>query len=90
MLANWQVLPDPQIHARGVYETMVFPVVGAYPTTTWPWRFERTPASLRRPAPLFAQHNREVLAEAGLDDTAIAALYASGVTSDEPTPPPAP
>ncbi|MFM7535692.1 MAG: CoA transferase [Acidimicrobiales bacterium] len=88
VLANWQILPDPHIHARGVYQTMVYPVVGAYPATTWPWRFERTPAALRRPAPLFAQHNREVLHEAGLDDAAIEALYASGTTADEPVLPP--
>ena len=53
---------------------------------TWPWRFERTPARIERPAPLFAEHNREILEEAGLDDAAIAALYASGTTADEPTP----
>jgi crotonobetainyl-CoA:carnitine CoA-transferase CaiB-like acyl-CoA transferase len=87
VLANWQILPDPHIHERGVYQTIVNPVVGAYPTTTWPWRFERTPARLARPAPLFAQHNREILHGAGLDDDAIAALYASGTTSDAPTPP---
>jgi crotonobetainyl-CoA:carnitine CoA-transferase CaiB-like acyl-CoA transferase len=86
VLANWQIMADPHIFHRGMYETIVHPVVGAYPTTTWPWRFERTPARIVRPAPLFAQHNREILHESGLDDAAIAALYASGTTSDEPTP----
>jgi crotonobetainyl-CoA:carnitine CoA-transferase CaiB-like acyl-CoA transferase len=85
VLANWQILPDPHIFQRGMYETIVHPVVGAYPTTTWPWRFERTPARIERPAPLFAEHNREILSEAGLDDDAIAALYESGTTADEPT-----
>ena len=42
---------------------------------------------LVRPAPLFAEHNREILHEAGLDDDAIEALYAAGATADEPTPP---
>jgi crotonobetainyl-CoA:carnitine CoA-transferase CaiB-like acyl-CoA transferase len=86
VLANWQVQADPHIFHRKMYETIVHPVVGAYPMTTWPWRFERTPARLSRPAPLFAQHNREILLEAGLDDDAIAALYASGTTTDEPLP----
>jgi crotonobetainyl-CoA:carnitine CoA-transferase CaiB-like acyl-CoA transferase len=86
VLANWQITADPHIHHRGMYEMIVNPVVGAYPTTTWPWRFERTPARLARPAPLFAEHNREILKEAGLDDDAIAALYESGTTADEPTP----
>lgn len=86
VLANWQILPDPHIHHRKMYETTVHPVVGAYPATTWPWRFERTPARLVRHAPLFAEHNREILREAGYDDTAIESLYASGVTADEPKP----
>jgi crotonobetainyl-CoA:carnitine CoA-transferase CaiB-like acyl-CoA transferase len=86
VLANWQIMADPHIFHRKMYETIVHPVVGAYPTTTWPWRFERTPARIVRPAPLFAEHNREILKEAGLDDDAIAALYASGTTADEPTP----
>jgi crotonobetainyl-CoA:carnitine CoA-transferase CaiB-like acyl-CoA transferase len=84
VLANWQMLPDPHLHHRGMFQTLVNPVVGAYPTTTWPWRFERTPARLSRPAPLFAQHNREILKEAGLDDETIAALYESGTTADVP------
>jgi crotonobetainyl-CoA:carnitine CoA-transferase CaiB-like acyl-CoA transferase len=84
VLANWQILPDPHIYQRKMYETILNPVVGAYPTVTWPWRFERTPARIARPAPLFAEHNLEILKEAGLDDDAIAALYASGTTADEP------
>jgi crotonobetainyl-CoA:carnitine CoA-transferase CaiB-like acyl-CoA transferase len=84
VLANWQVLPDPHIYERGLYQTVVSPVVGAYPSATWPWKFERTPARITRPAPLFAQHNREILKEAGLDDAAIAALYESGTTADAP------
>ena len=66
VLANWQIMADPHVFQRGLYETILHPVVGAYPTVTWPWRFERTPARIVRPAPLFAEHNREILAEAGL------------------------
>jgi crotonobetainyl-CoA:carnitine CoA-transferase CaiB-like acyl-CoA transferase len=84
VLANWQILPDPHIYQRGFYQTVLFPVVGAYPTTTWPWRFERTPARIALSAPLFAEHNREILGEAGLDDEQVAELYAIGVTADEP------
>lgn len=84
VLANWQILADPHIHHREMYATTVHPVVGAYPTTTWPWRFDRTPARLTRPAPLFAEHNRAILAEAGLGAAAVDALYASGTTADAP------
>jgi crotonobetainyl-CoA:carnitine CoA-transferase CaiB-like acyl-CoA transferase len=86
VLANWQILPDPHIFERGMYETVLHPVVGVYPETTWPWRFERTPARIARPAPLFAEHNREILTEAGLSEEAIEALYESGTTADEPLP----
>jgi crotonobetainyl-CoA:carnitine CoA-transferase CaiB-like acyl-CoA transferase len=84
VLANWQVLPDPHLHHRAFFQPQEHPVVGVYPTPTWPWRFSRTPARLGRPAPLFAEHNREVLAVAGLDEAAVEALYASGATADEP------
>jgi crotonobetainyl-CoA:carnitine CoA-transferase CaiB-like acyl-CoA transferase len=84
VLANWQMEADPHLHARGVFQRVAHPVVGVYPTTTGPWRFARTPARLDRPAPLFAEHNRQVLAEAGLSEAQIASLYAVGVTADEP------
>jgi crotonobetainyl-CoA:carnitine CoA-transferase CaiB-like acyl-CoA transferase len=87
VLANWQILADPHIFERRMYENVLHPVIGAYPETTWPWRFERTPARIARPAPLFAEHNRELLTEAGLDEAAIAALYESGTTADEPVQP---
>jgi crotonobetainyl-CoA:carnitine CoA-transferase CaiB-like acyl-CoA transferase len=86
VLANWQIMADPHVFTRGLYETILHPVVGAYPTVTWPWRFERTPARITRSAPLFAEHNREILAEAGLSDETVGALYASGTTADEPVP----
>ncbi len=83
VLANWQILPDPHIHSRGFYQPVSHPVVGVYPMTTWPWRFSRTPAATG-PAPLFAEHNHQILAEIGYDEAAIAALYAAGATADVP------
>jgi len=41
VLANWQVLPDPHIHARGMYETIVHP--GHGPTTTLGDELARNP-----------------------------------------------
>lgn len=84
VLRNWQILADPHIHERGVYRDMRQHVIGYYPTTTWPWRFSRTPATLRTPAPRFAEHNREILTGLGYDDTTIERLYATAVTADEP------
>ncbi len=87
ILANWQVLHDPHIHASGFYRWIDHSVIGVYPFPSWPWRFSRTPASIRRAAPRFAEHNREVLRELGYSEARIAELYESGVTSDVPTAP---
>jgi crotonobetainyl-CoA:carnitine CoA-transferase CaiB-like acyl-CoA transferase len=38
-----------------------------------------SPARVTRPAPVFGQHTREVLREAGYDDAQIDALAAEGV-----------
>jgi crotonobetainyl-CoA:carnitine CoA-transferase CaiB-like acyl-CoA transferase len=84
VLANWQVLPDPHIYHRGFYQHTEHPVVGVYPTSTWPWKFSRTPGRLDRPGPLFAEHNRQILEDLGYDEARIAGLYERRVTSDEP------
>ncbi len=42
-------------------------------------RFDRTPAGQPRPAPVVGAHSDEILAEAGFDAAAIAALRAEGV-----------
>ncbi len=84
VLANWQMLPDPHLHGRGFFVDIEHPVVGVYPYASWPWRFARTPASIRRAAPVFAEHNRDVFLELGLTMSEIDALYADGVTADEP------
>ena len=87
ILANWQVLHDPHIHARGFYQWVEHSVVGVYPYPSWPWRFSRTPPLIRRAAPRFAEHNHEVLSELGYDEEQIAELYALEITSDVPTAP---
>ena len=87
ILANWQVLHDPHIHASGFYQWVEHSVVGVYPYPSWPWRFSRTKPTIRRAAPRFAEHNQEVLSELGYDDEQIAELYALEITSDVPTAP---
>ena len=55
------------------------PVVGTFKVIPPPVRFARTPASIRRPAPLVGEHNDEVLAELGLTDDEVAQLYVDEV-----------
>ena len=87
ILANWQVLHDQHIHARGFYRWIDHAVVGVYPYPSWPWRFSRTEPTIRRAAPRFAEHNSELLRELGYDDDQIAELYALEITADQPSAP---
>jgi crotonobetainyl-CoA:carnitine CoA-transferase CaiB-like acyl-CoA transferase len=62
-----EALPDAE-HPSGTYKHIPSPV-----------RFSATPVTLRRPAPLPGEHNREILAEAGLTDEEIADLEETGL-----------
>jgi crotonobetainyl-CoA:carnitine CoA-transferase CaiB-like acyl-CoA transferase len=61
------------------YPLAEHPLAGPYHAIPSPVRFGRTPASVRRPAPLIGQHTEEVLAEIGYRPERIAALRSSGV-----------
>jgi crotonobetainyl-CoA:carnitine CoA-transferase CaiB-like acyl-CoA transferase len=73
----------PAGKVRGVLEalteqgaaTVEHPAIGALPLVPSPFGLAPTPP------PLLGQHTREVLAEAGYDDEAVAALEAAGVVS---------
>ncbi|MFQ5382324.1 MAG: CoA transferase, partial [Dehalococcoidia bacterium] len=60
VMKNWEVLSDNHLHGRGYFVTISHPEAGTYPWPGFPWRFSGTPARVYFPAPLFAQHNREV------------------------------
>jgi benzylsuccinate CoA-transferase BbsF subunit len=52
---------DPQFNARGLMEPVDHPLSGRRLLAGPPWRFSKTPASIRQPAPLLGQHNQYVL-----------------------------
>ena len=60
------------------------PVAGRYRVIPPPVRFGRTPASVRRPAPLPGEHNQEVLAELGLTAAEISRLRHEGAVRSRP------
>jgi formyl-CoA transferase len=70
---------DPQVLANGYSIELDHPVVGPIRTFAPAWKFEKTAAEVRRPAPAFAQHTREVLSEAGLSEEQIDTLLRRGV-----------
>jgi alpha-methylacyl-CoA racemase len=70
-------LRHPQAESRGA----ILPagVGGPLPQTGFPFRLERTPAGVRRPAPLLGEHTAELLGEIGYGEDDARALRAQGV-----------
>ncbi|MDZ7727181.1 MAG: CoA transferase [Dehalococcoidia bacterium] len=85
VMANWEVISDNHLHDRGFFQVIRHPVAGTHFFPGFPWRFEKTPTAVRRPAPLFAEHNREVFCDIlGMSEDQVRRLYDEGVTGDEP------
>ena len=68
----------PQTLARDMVPTVDHPVAGRVQTIGFPVKFSATPAAITRAAPLFGQHTREVLSQAGFSTVEIDALIAEG------------
>ncbi len=78
-------LPEhPHLKAVQLFERHEHPAEGAIVGVRPPTRFARTPASVRRLAPLLGEHNDELLREAGLNDAQIAELKAKKVIRSAP------
>jgi crotonobetainyl-CoA:carnitine CoA-transferase CaiB-like acyl-CoA transferase len=76
---------NPQLRARGYFETPEHPVVGAMPLPSWPFRFTGVDRWLRTPAPTMGRDNDRVLAGIlGLPQDAMRTLEADGVIGTRP------
>ncbi|MFB7890682.1 CoA transferase [Microbacterium sp. NPDC056044] len=76
---------DPQVQATRYYEAVAHDVAGTLPIPTLPFRVDGIDRWSRTPPPGLGQHNALVLTEVlGLDDDAIAGLFAAGVIGTEP------
>lgn len=69
---------DPQIAHNGTLVEYDHPTEGHVRAPGFPYRFARTPAEVRRGAPLAGEHTADVLREAGYDDARIRALAGAG------------
>ena len=78
-----EVLADPVLH-RGVVSMAEHPVAGPYRLVGPAMLLSDAPLSVRRPAPMRAEHTAEVLAEVGYDVDAIAALAEAGAIEVRP------
>lgn len=76
-----ELLDDPQIKHNGTFVTYDHPTEGRVTVPGFPYRFSATPPRIDRGAPLAGEHTREILAEIGLDETSIGALFDRGVVA---------
>ena len=82
---------NPHAKARGLLETVQFPPergIGRRSIIGRPWRLSKTPLSVRGPAPMLGEHNREVVQGIlGYDDARYAELEHAGIVGTHPTAP---
>ncbi|MDQ6916662.1 MAG: CoA transferase [Pseudomonadota bacterium] len=74
VLTIGEMLEQPQVLARGMVVETQHSKAGAVRAIGCPIKLSETPPGISRAAPLFGQHTREVLAEAGLTTVEIDAL----------------
>jgi crotonobetainyl-CoA:carnitine CoA-transferase CaiB-like acyl-CoA transferase len=78
----------PQLADRGFFEMVDHPVAGTHPTPTQPFRMGSVARWIRRPAPLFGEHNGEVLGDLlgaiGLAPGDLEKLESAGVIGTRP------
>jgi crotonobetainyl-CoA:carnitine CoA-transferase CaiB-like acyl-CoA transferase len=71
---------DPQLRHRNVFPVLDHPAMGPWKYDGYPVRLSRTPATPRRGAPLWREHNPYVFKQIlHLTNQEIAALEAEGV-----------
>jgi len=73
------ILADPQIHAREMVEELTHPEYGPFKFLGIPIKMSDTPGILRTAPPRFGEHNRTILLDLGLTDSAIDALTTAKV-----------
>jgi crotonobetainyl-CoA:carnitine CoA-transferase CaiB-like acyl-CoA transferase len=79
-----QLRRDPQLNARGMFREITHPAFGREVRSASIWERGQLAPPLDLPAPMFGQHNREILTRVlGLDEQRIEALERAGVLGDE-------
>ena len=73
-----ELLDHEQVVANGSIDRLHFEEFGEVRQARHPARFDKTPASVSRPAPRLGEHGREILAAIGYDDESIEALITAG------------
>jgi crotonobetainyl-CoA:carnitine CoA-transferase CaiB-like acyl-CoA transferase len=85
MIRGYETLADPQMQARGFFETIDNPLVGPHEYPTWPMRLSAGPRRFwTGAAPTLGEHNDEVLREIGVSDDELERLRAERVIGNAP------
>ena len=74
-----EAFDDPQVRHIGMAWELDHPTEGRVTQLGSPARFSRTPAAFERFAPILGEHTRDVLADAGFEEAAIADLESAGI-----------
>ena len=84
---NHALWPNPQLEARGFFQTMKHPVTGETRYPSFPGAFSAFERDLHRtPPPTLGQHNREILqGDLGLSDAEFAQLEADQIIGTRPS-----
>ena len=69
---------DPQALAREMIVETTHPTAGQVTAIGLPIKFSETPGGVRRAAPVFGQHTREVLRDHGYSDAEVDQMAALG------------
>jgi crotonobetainyl-CoA:carnitine CoA-transferase CaiB-like acyl-CoA transferase len=77
-----QIIEDPHVIERELIADYPDSDMESFPMHHVVGRFMGTPASIRSPAPLLGEHNREILREIGVDDAAYKKLIESSIASE--------
>jgi crotonobetainyl-CoA:carnitine CoA-transferase CaiB-like acyl-CoA transferase len=81
VLALDEVLRDPQLAERGLFQAVTHPTLGAVPQVAFPVKLSLTPAEVTSPPPGLGEHTDAILGELGFDAEAIAALRREGAVA---------
>jgi crotonobetainyl-CoA:carnitine CoA-transferase CaiB-like acyl-CoA transferase len=85
VIAPRDVVQNPQLRHRGLFEMEHHPITGDNELLSLPFQLNGEPTWTGRASPSLGQHNTEVLTEIGLTADEIAELEADGIIGTRPT-----
>lgn len=79
-----KVSGHPQLQARQAFEDVPHPLIGTHLTQVLPFRYSGVEHWVRKHAPIFGEHNTEILHELGVTDDELEQLTADRIIGTRP------